>query len=131
MSNSKYERILPLSTTPYFFIGKKPIAVIFGEERIDLVTTWTQVYALILERCNQNPKHHEMLMYLRHRAGGKVREFLSSSPAKMRRPVKIDENLYGESHYGSETLIHILCKRILDPVHYDYSEVKVVIKEGS
>ena len=131
MSNLKYERTLPLSTTPHFFIGKKPIAVIFGEERIDLVTTWTQVYALVLERCNQNPKHHEMLMYLRHRAAGKCREFLSDSPAKMRRPVKIDENLYGESQYGSETLIHILCKRILDPVHYDYSDVKVVIKERS
>ena len=69
-----------------------------------------------------------MLMYLRHRAAGKCREFLSDSPAKMRRPVKIDENLYGEAHYGSETLIHILCKRILDPVHYDYSDIKVVIK---
>jgi hypothetical protein len=54
-------------------------------------------------------------MYLRDKVAGKVRVFLSASSDGMTRAVRIDEDMYGEVAYGSATLIHILCERILDP----------------
>jgi len=82
----------------HIFVGKKAAAVYFGQERVP-VKTWRQVYAVILDRCNQ--QCHDMLMYLRGRTAGKVRVFLSDKPDKMSKPLKIDENLWAESHYGS------------------------------
>jgi len=127
MNKTQNERTVPLTIAPYHFVGKKPAAVLFGEERVE-VKTWKQVYTVILSRCNQNPDCHEMLMYLRGRAAGKVRQFLSVKPDKMRNPVKIDEDLYGECHYGSATLMHILCLRILTPAGFDYYDIQIVLK---
>jgi hypothetical protein len=119
------EHILPLSIAPHIFIGKKPIAVLFGDERAE-VKSWRQVYIVVLNRCNR--EHHDRLMYLRDKVSGKIRVFLSASPGRMTSPAKIDEDMYGETHYGSETLIHILTKRILDPAGFDYSDVRIVLQ---
>ena len=127
MNGAAFERTIPLTVNPHIFIGKKPAAVLFGEERVD-APTWKKVYAAILTRCNENPRHHETLMYLRGRAAGKCRVFLSESPCGMTRPIRIDEELYGETHYGAETLMHILVKRILAPVQFDISNVSIIIK---
>jgi len=118
----------PLTTAPYVFVGKKPVAVMFGGERVE-AKTWRGVYAAVIERCNQNPRHHESLMYLRDKTAGKVRVFLSGSPGGMTRPLRIDDDLYGETHYGSETLMHILVERILAYTNFDYSDVRIVLKE--
>ena len=125
----KYEYTYPLNIEPYVFVGKKPAAVLFGEERVD-VKSWCDVYRVILTRCNDNPEHHERLMYLRNKTAGKCRVFLSDNPIGMTRPLKIDEGLYGETHYGSQTLMHILCKRILDYTGFDYSGIKIALKGG-
>lgn len=122
------ERILPLSTDPVAFRGTKPIAVLFGNERM-AVTSWKGVFVAILSRCNQSPSHHTALMELRGRTAGKIRVFLSQSPGNMSRPVRIASEMYAETHYGSETLIHILCERILAPVHFDYSDIQIVIAD--
>jgi len=127
MSNAGHEITCPLAVHPYVFVGKKPVAVLFGEERVE-VKTWRQVYAAILKRCNDDPIHHERLMYLRNKVAGKVRVFLSDDPEKMTRPLMIDDGLYGETHYGSETLMHILVNHILTPAHFDYSNISIVIK---
>ena len=123
---SEHEYTYPLSVPTYLFVGRKPAAVTFGEERID-VKSWREVYTVILTRCNQDPKHHETLMYLRDKVAGKRRVFLSAKPNGMTRPVKIDEELYAESHYGSATLIHILRERMLAPVGFDFSDIKVTL----
>ena len=109
----------------YHFVGKKVVAVYFGEERVP-AKTWVQVYKIILDRCNQ--QCHDMLMYLRNKTAGKVRLFLSDSPDSMTRPLKIDEDLYGETHYGSATLMHILRERILSPAGFDYSHILIAFK---
>ena len=127
MGNARYEVTYPLTIKPYVFVGKKPVAVLFGEERVE-VKTWKQVYSVILKRCNDNPAHHEMLMYLRNKAAGKVRVFLSGSPDGMTSPLMIDDGLYGETHYGSGTLLHILVNRILAPAQFDCSNIYIVIK---
>jgi len=127
MSNARHEITYPLAVKPYVFVGKKPVAMLFGEERVD-VKTWRQVYTAILRRCNDDPVHHERLMYLRNKVAGKVRKFLSDIPNGMSSPLKIDEDMYGETHYGSETLMHILVNHILAPAHFDYSNISIVIK---
>jgi len=118
---------ISLSTDPYIFIGKKPAAVLFDEERVE-TKSWRDVYKVVLTRCNENPKCHDMLMYLRGKTAGKSRIFLAESPNGMVRPVKIDEELYGEVQYGSQTLMHILCNRILDYTGFDYSGISIVIR---
>lgn len=127
MSANAYERIYRLTTAPYVFVGQKPAAVLFGEERIE-VKTWRRVYAVILDRYNQEPEQHETLLYLRGRAAGKIRAFLADTPDGMTRPHRIDDGLYGETHYGSQTLMHILVNRILLPVGFDCSNIRIVLK---
>jgi hypothetical protein len=128
MSNPAHERAYPLTIPPYVFVGTKPTAVLFGSERVE-VKSWRQVYSVIIGRCNQDPACHERLLYLRNKAAGKVRAFLSDKPDGMTRPIKIDDGLYGEVHYGSQTLAHILVNRILAPAHFDYSNISVAIRE--
>jgi hypothetical protein len=127
MIQNTYEVFLPLTAPPYLFVGRKPVAVLFGEERME-VKSWREVYSAILTRCNENPQHHEMLMVLRDKVGGKCRTFLSGSPEGMTRPLKIAEGLYEEVHYGSATLIHILVKRILSPVGFNCSDIGIMLK---
>ena len=127
MSYTIYEYTYPLTAPPYLFVGKKPVAVLFGDERVE-VKSWHDVYSAILKRCNENPRHHETLMYLRNKVAGKCRVFLSDKPDGMTRPLRVDENMYAETHYGSSTLMHILINRILVPVHFDCSGVSIVIR---
>ena len=122
------ELIFPLTIDSNMFISIKPAAVLFGEERVE-AKTWVKVYTIILKRCNADPKHHEMLMYLRGKVAGKCRVFLAAKPDGMRSPVKIDEDMSGEAHYGSATLIHILVNRILAPTGFDCSDIHVVIRD--
>ena len=121
------EMAIPLYADPYVFIGKKPAAVLFGEERVE-VKSWCEVCGVILARCNENPKCHETLMYLRNKVVGKCRVILSDSPDGMTKPLKIVEELYVETHYGSQTLMYILCNRILDCTDFDYSGINIVIR---
>ena len=127
MNNTRNELTYPLTVKPYVFVGKKPVAILFGEERID-AKTWREVYRVILTRCNQDEKHHETLMYMRNKAGGKCRTFLSDKPDGMTRPLKIDNGIYAETHYGSETLMHILVNHILMSARFNCSNIYIVIK---
>ena len=122
------ERPYPLTSPTYLFVGRKPAAVIFGDECVE-VKTWRQVYAVIIGRCNDNPVCQEKLMYLRNKAAGKVRVFLSDKPDGMTRPLRIDEELYGETHYGSATLMHILINQILAYTGFDCSNIIISIKD--
>ncbi|MCL1823740.1 MAG: hypothetical protein FWG44_06010 [Oscillospiraceae bacterium] len=115
---------IPLSTRPAVFVGTKPIALLFGDERI-AVKSWRDVYREIITRCYESPEHCEMLMYLRDKAHGKIRTFISASPVGMTRPLKIADDVYCEVHYGTETLMHILVNQILAPARYDVSGICV------
>ena len=126
---SEYQSTVPLTIEPHYFIGKKPVAVLFGEERIT-VKTWREVYGVILKRCNSDPAYHEKLMYLRNKTAGKIRRFLSDKPEGMWKPIKIDEDMYGEVSYGSATLMHILINRILAYTGFDCNGISLVLIEG-
>ena len=119
------ELTYPLSFAPYFFKGKKPIAILFGEERVER-NSWIKVYTEILLRCNA--EKHDVLMELCGKISGRDRVILSKESTGMKRPVKLAEDLFAESFYDTDTLIYVLTKRILDPVGFDYSEISVVLK---
>ena len=127
MSNEAYYRTWPLTTTPHLFIGTKPAAVLFGTERVE-VKTWREVYAAVIKRCNDDPEGHERLMYLRNKVAGKIRVFISDKPDGMTRPYKIDTDMYGEVHYGTETLMHILVNHLLRWTNFDCSIVSIILR---
>ena len=116
-----------LNVHPSLFVGKKPLAVIIDGKGIP-ATTWRMVYKVILQHCIQDPIRHELLMSLRGRIAGQQRVFISASPDKMTRPLEISEGLYAEVHYGSQTLMHILTERVLKPLNYDFSNIKLMLK---
>jgi len=127
MTDLPTEYVYPLSADTNIFIGKKPIAVLFGEERAE-ANNWRKVFAAIMARCNADAQCHENLMYLRDKVSGRDRILLSHSPDSMRRPLKIDEDMYAEACYGTATLLSILRDRILSPAHFDCSDISIVIK---
>jgi len=122
-----HDRIYPLSYNTGMFKGKKPTNVIFGRERVQ-VYTWKMVFKEIMSRCNADTDKHRQLMNLRTRVSGRSRALLSDRPDGMRSPLQIDNKLYAETHYDTETLLRILLHRILDAVHYDYRNIYVSVR---
>jgi hypothetical protein len=122
---SSTESSCSLYTPPYHFVGTKPVAVLFGEERVD-VKSWREVVGVILTRCNA--ARGDALMYLRNKVSGKVRMILADSPDGMRRPLKIADEMYMECQYGSQTLMYILKNLILDYTGFDYSNIQIIFK---
>lgn len=120
--------VYPLSAMPELFIGKKPTAVISGMERVE-VKTWRGVFTEILTHCNAETVYHEKLMFLRNKVLGKVRVLVSDKPDGMKRPLKLEDDLFFETHLGTAELIRILTNRILDEVGYDYSGISVAIRD--
>jgi len=116
-----------LTANPVIFINKGPVAVLFGNERVS-VKSWIDVYRLVLGRCNQEQVFHDRLMNLRGKVAGRVRLFLSENSDKLVRPIKIDDSLYAESHYGSQTMMSILTTRILSQIGYDCSNISLEIR---
>ena len=121
------EYAYPFTADTNIFIGKKPVAVLFGDERAE-TGNWRKVYSAIIARCNADAECHENLMCLRDKVAGRDRVLLSHSPDGMRRPLRIDEDMYAEACYGTATLLYILRDRILAPAHFDYSGISIVIK---
>jgi hypothetical protein len=121
------ERIVPLSINPSIFVGRKATAVIIDGVRIT-VKTWRGVYKEILMYCIKDPDLLNGLMYLRGKAAGKVRVFISDNNESMTRPLMITECLYVETHYGSQTMMDIMTNRILRPIGFDLSKVEIVMK---
>jgi hypothetical protein len=67
-------------------------------------------------------------MYLRGKVAGRERVFISETKEGMSKPVKIDEGLYVEAHFGSEGMMHVLVQRILAVIQFDCSNVYIILK---
>lgn len=122
------EVLYPLTVSAGVFKGEKPIGVCFGDGRRVAVTKWKQVATVILQECNRDIDCHNRLMQLRDTVKGRDRILLGSEIGKMRSPMKIDDNLYIETHYDAESLIRILTTRILDPINFNYNNIKIAIR---
>lgn len=122
-----YEVLYPLTANAGIFKGQKPTGVIFGEERVS-AGTWKKVFAEILAHCVKDVEKRNALMNLRGKISGRERVILAKESDQMRKAHKISENLYIETHYDTETLLRILLTRVLDPIGYDYSNIKVALR---
>ena len=123
--NNDFELIFPL-TNASGFKSKKVIAVIINDKRYK-APTWKSVVQLILNDAIKNSLKLKKLYALRDKLLGRKRTRLSMASDEMRSPLKITENLYIETHYDTESLMKLLIE-ILDEIAYDYSLVKIVIK---
>jgi hypothetical protein len=123
---TKNECVFPLSMDTYHFIGRKVKAVYFGEERVE-VKNWRGVYKLLLSRCYA--EYPDDLMYLRNKAAGKVRIFLSDKPNGMVRPIQLAEELWADGgQYGTATLLHILRDCILRYTRFDCRDIRLAVQ---
>jgi len=129
-SAGNFETVYPITVNPAIFKGKKPTAVIFGDERVE-TGKWNKAAEEIMRRCNLDTEKHVALMNLRGKIHGRDRVLLAKEQGDMRRPAKIDENLYMETHYDAESLMRILLTRILDAVDYDYSDISVSTRNAN
>ena len=124
-----YESVYPLTTETGVFKGKKPTGVIFQDGHRIAAASWKKVFEVIMKQCNSDSEKHWALMELRGKVMGRSRTLLDSKKGQMRSPIQIDRALYAETHYDTETLLRILTTRILDVVRYDYTGIKIAIKE--
>lgn len=124
----EYESIYPLAGVPGIFKGKKPTGVRFPDgTRVD-VPTWKRGVEVILQRCINIPEKHDKLLLLRGKVSGRARVLISERADGMRSPLKIEDNLYVETHYDTETLLKILTTRILDVIGYDYRDITITVR---
>ncbi|MCL2055554.1 MAG: hypothetical protein FWG90_14140 [Oscillospiraceae bacterium] len=122
-----YESEYRLTSNPAIFKGKKPIAIKIGDERIE-VSTWKKVVAAIMDNCNKDAEKHVELMNLRGKIAGRERVILAKTDKGMRSPLVVDENLYLETHYDTETLLRTLMTRVLDVVRYNYNDIIITTR---
>lgn len=125
-----YETTYPLTSNTSIFKGKKPTGVFFKNGIRHDIGTWKKVFELILKDCVSDKEKRDILLNLRGKISGRERVLLSSTSISMRRPLEIDKNLFVESHYDTESLLRILTTRILEPVGYDYSNIKIAIRNN-
>lgn len=123
--NNNYDTTYPL-TNAAGLKGKKIIAVIINEERY-ISPTWKNAVKIILDDVIKDNVKKKKLFSLREKILGRKRVILSSKLDDMRSPLELANNLYIETHYDTETLVKLLLQ-ILNQIEYDYSNIKIVIK---
>lgn len=124
----RYETILPFDTDEAVFTGRRPMGVIFPNGHREPIPSWKKVFEVILKDCNRDPEMHVTLMNLRENIFGRNRVLLGRTPEGMHSPAKIDEGLFAETHYDVVMLMRILKTRFLRPVGYDFSQIKIVLR---
>lgn len=110
--------IASLGSDTAFLKGRKPVSVIFADGREVQAKKWKDVAKSILQDCDRDPKMHDEMMFLRQRVAGRERFLLCDDPCVMDTPIRINDKLYFESYFDTETLLHHM-KRILTIVGYD------------
>lgn len=126
-----FEEVYSLSMGPAFFKGKRPASIIFPDGRRLATPTWKKFVAAMMEDCNRDPDRHHTLMVMRNWVQGRDRTLLGKSAERMRSPIMIDDGLYLETHYDTESLLRITTERILKAVGYNYSNIQVTIRKES
>ena len=124
----EYESLYPLTAATGIFKGKKPTGVRFPDGTREDVRTWKNVVKVILTRCNKVMLNHKRLEDLCGKVSGRARVFLAEKPDGMRSSLQIDDKIFVETHYDTETLLRILTTRILEPINYDYSGITITIR---
>lgn len=122
------EQVLPLSYMPAYFKGKKPLSVVFADGREVDAQTWKKVVTIIMQDCNATKQGYKNLRKISGKVSGKQRLLLSNSPEGMNVPLKIDEDLYLEGKFDTESLIRVMNSLIFDAVGYEYGGIHIKIR---
>jgi hypothetical protein len=116
----------PLSAHPSEFVGYEPVEVMFGDES-EPVTSWAEAYQAILRHIIlKDFVFYERMIDLRRSLSAHKKPFLSKKPDGMSCPVEICEDLYAETDFSFHILLEILTDRILKPIQFRYSHIKIV-----
>lgn len=118
-----------LAGPDYYFKGKKPVSIVLpsGEERP--CTTWREAVSMILKDCNADEKMHERLLAISGKVAGRERVILGRTDSGMNKPLKIDDGIYFESYFDTEYLLKVMKERVLDVVGYDYSGIRLYVRD--
>ena len=111
--------------SPATLKGKKPVSLTFGSGETIATPTWKKVVQTILKHCNEQPDMHERLMQLRGKVFGRQRIILGKVPEEMDVPLQIDKDLYFESKFDTEALLTMMERKVLEPVGYDFSGIRI------
>lgn len=122
------QRDLSLGTLPSLFKGKKPAVTLMPDGHTEPTPTWRSVVCAILADCNADEERHNRLLQLRGRVSGRCRSILSDDPSGMDVPIRIDDGLFFEGKFDTEYLIKMMTERVLDKVGYDYSGIRIAIR---
>ena len=121
-------RSLPLDIHPSVFKGKRPLSVSFPDGRTVETATWKKAVSAILADCNNDSVMHERLRSIAGKVFGRDRVLLGDKDG-MDSPVKIDEGLYMETKFDTESLLYVLRERILKPVGYDCEGIHIQCRD--
>ena len=102
-----------------FFKGKKPISVVFPNGREVEAGSWKKCVREILLDSITEPEVLQAMLSLRGRIFGKSLIILADSPERMDSPIHFGEELFFESKFDTESLLHMLVDRVLQPCGYD------------
>lgn len=133
MENTEYstgENIssMALGVSFHIFKGKKPVSVTFPSGKVVITKTWRELVGIILKNCASDQDMLEKLRCLCESASGKKRIILSTHADRMNIPIKISEDIYFEGKYDTESLLYVLCKRVLRVIGYNYENIIITYK---
>lgn len=111
------------------FKGQKVESIIFGNGQEKVVPTWKTAVATILKDCDSDPHCHENLIFLRGRITGKNRVLLAEHAEDLQVPIQISDELFFEGKFDTESLLRVMRDRVLKPVGYDYSGLRIVCRK--
>lgn len=119
--------VIPFMADPARFKGEKPTVLYFSDGRVEKISTWRKMAAMILQDCGSIPRCRERLMRWGHVLHGPQRALFSSEPSALNVPLKVTEDLYFEGKFDTEFLFKQLTQA-LEIAGYDYTGIAVELQ---
>jgi len=123
------ERRFPLFVSPALFKGMKPVSLTFPDGRELAVSKWRDLAVALLQDCNADEICHENLHNMCGKVYGRNRIILGHDPSVMDVPLKVDEDIYFEGKFDTESLLKVLTERVLRPAGYDYRFITITVTD--
>ncbi len=123
------EHRLPLFVSSALFKGMKPVSLTFPDGRELAVSKWRDLAVALLQDCSADEACYENLHNMCGKVYGRNRIILGRDPSVMDVPLKVDEDIYFEGKFDTESLLKVLTERVLRPAGYDYRSITVTIAD--
>lgn len=135
MERGETENELKLTSSllipPSYFKGKKPLSVIYPDGKQVDTPTWKKAALELLKNCAADDVMHRRLSEISGKVFGRDRVILGTTPEGMDSPIKIDDGIYMETKFDTESLLKVLTGRIFNAVGYDYSGIRLEFYDPS